>query len=155
VKKFLASSKSSSPRSAIIWPTHPYLVITSSRRDFYITKLVFFRRARPSTWWFVGYSRATAKYFIWSILVRIATRSTIHLKFMVEEKVGWSASQCLTPKYYWHLSQVWKYRTISLYIPCHQYFLFIFENVSQIPWCPAHSLAWMSTIIYCIWESIF
>ena len=62
-KNSLALSETSSPKSAITCPTHPYLQNISSKRNWHTTKHVFLRIAQPSTW-FHRSSRASTKYFI-------------------------------------------------------------------------------------------
>ena len=94
-KNPLALSESSSPRSAITCPTHPYLQNTSSKRNWHTAEYVFLRSARPSTW-FVRSSRAKTKYLFCLIPVGMATMSTIHLKLTVSENVGCSSSRCRT-----------------------------------------------------------
>ena len=49
-KNSLTLSESSSPRSTIICPTHPYLQNTSSKINWHTAEHIFLRSARPSTW---------------------------------------------------------------------------------------------------------
>ena len=124
-KNSLASSASSSPLSAVIFPTHPYRQITSSRRNLQTALVVLFHNARPSTW-FVKSSLARTMYRICHNPTSIVTRSTTHLKCITKGYVGFNPSRC---------------QSTSLYIPFHQYCSLILLKVAQTPLCSAHKLS--------------
>jgi hypothetical protein len=74
----LASLASNSPLSDTILPMHPYLQITSSRRNLDTDYVPLVLNARTSTW-LVRSSLANTRYFICNRPIGIITMSTIHL----------------------------------------------------------------------------
>ena len=137
-KNSLASSASSSPLSAVIFTTHPYQQITSSRRNLQIALVVLFCNARPSTW-FVKSSLARIMCRICHNPTGIVTRSTTHLKCITICRIQ-SVSVSNVRVHLASDTALHKSKHIFIY-PFPPVSFFNIVESSPTPLCPAHKLS--------------